>query len=131
MCRPFFFAVLLLASLAARAGEADADWQAVLALDAGPQRQTKSAAEAQTIAIEHLAKQERALRAFLAAHRGDAHAFDAKLRLVRLLPLRAAIQGRGGAAREAQQILDDLEKSATPEQRADIDFTRLSESMRA
>ena len=117
-------------SLPARASDADADWQAVLALDAGPQRAAKSTAEAQSVAVEHLAKQERAVRSFLAAHPGEAREFEAKLRLARLLPMRAAMQG-AGPSREAEKILADLEKSATPAQRTELDFTRITQSMRA
>ena len=128
--RHFIIPLLVLAlPLTARAGDAEADWQAVLALDAGPQRSAKSAAEAQTIAVEHLAKQERALRSFLAAHPGEAREFEAKLRLARLLPMRSAMQG-GAPSREAQQILAELEKSATPAQRTEIDFTRITQTMR-
>ena len=129
--RPLVIPLLLLTlSLTIRAADADTDWQAVTALDAGPQRAAKSTAEAQSLAVEHLARQERALRDFLAAHPGDAHEFEAKLRLARLLPMRAAMQG-AGPSREAEKILTELEKTATAEQRTELDFTRITQSMRA
>ena len=84
MRRQHFPAIFFVLALAAHAGDADADWQGVLALDAGPQATAKSPADAQTVVVEHLAKQERALRGFLAGHAGDARAFEAKLRILEL-----------------------------------------------
>ena len=120
----------LLLAATVLAGSADEDWQSVLALDAGPQAQARSGAEAQTALITHLAAQERALRTFVSAHPDDARLFEARLRLARLFALRADIQNDEKVRAESARMLDALEKSATPEQRADIDFTRLSQAMR-
>ncbi len=117
-------------SATAFAGTADDDWKAIAALDAGPQTQARTGTEAQTAIAAHLAAQERALRAFHAAHADDARAFDARLRLARLFSLRGEIQNDRKARAESERMLDALEKSATLEQRADLDFTRLSQAMR-
>lgn len=116
-------------TLTVQAGDADADWQAVLALDAGPQAAARTSTEAQAVILDHLAKQERALRGFMAGHAGDAREFEAKLRLARLLSVRGRIVGGKNAA-EAARLLAELEKAATPEQQTEIEFTRLAENMR-
>ena len=127
---PRIWAVSLLLAAAAFAGAADEDWQAVIALDAGPEALARSGAEAQAAIVAHLAAQERALRAFIGAHAGDAHAFEARLRLARLFAIRADVQNDSKLRSEADRMLGALEKSATPGQRADIDFARLSLAMR-
>ena len=114
----------------ALAGTADEDWQALIALDAGPQPTSQTAAAVKTAVISHLEAQERLLRGFLAQHAGDAHAFEASLRLVRLLGLRGAMRNDRKAYVEAARLLDRLEKSVTSERRADLDFARLSLTMR-
>ncbi len=122
---------LLITIPGARAADAEADWNEVIALDAGPQRKPNSPQEAQQIAIDHLARQERALRKFLADHAATEHGFDAQFRLAGLLMMQGEIQGSQAAALEAEQILSRLEKQATPEQRVDLDFARLTQRMRA
>jgi peroxiredoxin len=115
---------------AALAGSAEEDWQAIVALDAGPQTQFRSAAEAKVALIAHLGAQEKALRAFSAAYPEDGHVFEARVRLSHLLTLRGEMMGDDKARVEAARLLDELEKSASPEQRAQIDFARLSQAMR-
>ena len=127
---PRIWALSLGLIAAALAGSADEDWQAVLALDAGPQTQTRAASEAQVAVAAHLVAQERALRTFLAAHASDARVFEARLRMSRLLAIRGEIQSDEKSRAEAARMLDALEKSATPEQRAEIDYARLSQAMR-
>ncbi len=127
---PRFCALSLALTANAFAGSADEDWKAVITLDAGPQAQARTGADAQAAIIAHLAEQERALRTFIAAHVDDAHAFEARLRLARLFALRGEIQNDNKLRTASEQMLASLEKSATPEQRADIDFARLSQAMR-
>ena len=57
---------LTVTALPAWAGSADEDWQAIVALDAGPQEQPKTREAAAQMVATHLARQEKALRAFLA-----------------------------------------------------------------
>jgi peroxiredoxin len=114
----------------ALAGTADEDWQALIALDAGPRPTSQTAAGVKAAVISHLDSQERLLRGFLAQHAGDARAFEASLRLVRLLGLRGAMRNDNKAYAEAVRLLERLEKSMRPEQRADLDFARLSLAMR-
>jgi len=121
-------AVLFALGVAAWAGSADEDWLAVTALDRGPQM--RAGADARQVAGGHLDRQEKALRGFVAAHPGDQRAFEAQLRLTRLLEIRGGFQGSEKARAEAKQLLDALEKSATPEQRVEVDFARVTRLMR-
>ncbi len=114
----------------ANGATADDDWARVVALDAGPQEQLLAGADARGAAIVHLDKQERALRAFLVEHGSDAHVFEARLRLARLLQIRGAVHGTSKSVDEASRILDSLGKSATPEQRVEVDFARVTLLMR-
>lgn len=127
---PPLLAALLATSGQTRAATADEDWAQITALDAGPGAQPRNADEARSAAVAHLDRQEAALRKFLAAHADDARIFEAKLRLARLLQIRADVQGSTKAVAESAKILDALEKVATPEQRAEVDFTRVTALMR-
>jgi peroxiredoxin len=114
----------------ARAGTAEEDWQAVIALDAGPAQHPQTAEAAGNMVVIHLAKQEKALRTFLVAHPEDSHAFEAKLRLSRLLQIRADFEQSEKLRVEAANLLDSLEKTATPEQRTELDFSKVTRLMR-
>ncbi len=105
-------------------------WAQILELDRGPTRPDPRADQARNIALEHLAKQEAALRGFLDRFPKDPHSFEAGLRLARLLQIRADIDGEKALLHESVVILDGLEKSAQGPQRAEIDFVRLSMKMR-
>lgn len=107
----------------------ESDWQAIVALDAGPRQRATKPAQVPAITFEHLRQQERALHSFLSAHSADEHAFEARLRLARLLSLRAELQGKP-APPELARLLDELEKAATPTQRIEVEFTRISHAMR-
>lgn len=114
----------------ARAADAETDWKAVVALDAGPRAAPASQAEARAAAAGHLATQEKALRGFLAAHPKDGHGFEAHLRLARLLQIRAGLEKAEAPRAEARRLLDELNQSATPEQRVEVDFARITFLMR-
>jgi peroxiredoxin len=116
--------------LAARAADAETDWKTVTALDAGPRATPGSQQEARAAAAGHLAAQEKATRAFLAAHPQDAHAFEARLRLARVLQIRAGLEKTEAPRTEARRILDELNQAATPEQRVEVDFARITFQMR-
>jgi peroxiredoxin len=113
----------------ARAAAED-DWQQITALDAGPRSTGRNEGEARAAVLAHLDLQESALRKFLAHHPTDPHAFEARLRLARLLQIRGDVQGDAKSLAEAVRLLDALEKSATAGQRAEIDFARITFMMR-
>ena len=125
--RPLLFLIFVSTALA---GEVREDWARVTALDAGPGVQPQTAEEARQLSLAHLEKQERALRDYMTAHSGDENACDARLRLSRLLGLRAELKGEPAPA-EAARLLNDAQILATtPAQQVDVDFARVSERMR-
>lgn len=121
---------LVLACTSARAGTADEDWKALVALDAGPTEPPKTVAEARTVMKEHFGKQEQATREFLRKHGKDARSLEARLRLARVLQIKADMQDAKIASPEIDALIHEAEKMAKPEQRADVEFARLSYTMR-
>ena len=111
--------------------DAAADWRGIVELDAGPKTRPTSQTEARSAAVGHVAKQEKALRGFLAEHGSDEHAFEAKLRLARVLQLRAGLEENEGLRKEAKKILDDLAGTAPSDKRVEVDFARIAFQMRA
>lgn len=125
----FCAGIFVLSPIRAAAASAEADWQEIIALESGPPRAQWSTREAaRAAALAHLARQERALRAFISNHPADPHALDAKLRLAHLLSTRADLEGNEKARAESAAILDALARSpATPKERlADVEFAKLS-----
>lgn len=124
-------AITMLLAASALAGTADDDWNALIALDAGPGVQPKTEDEARDIALGHLKKQEAALRGFLSAHSGDKRAFETRLRLVRLLNMRADMTTKPSPP-EVGNLLKAAEAAATsPEEKTELDFALLTREMRA
>jgi peroxiredoxin len=109
-------------------GDADGAWQQIEAMEKNaPSGQWTTREQAQTGTIEYLGKQEQALRAFIAAYPGDAHAPDAKLRLAHLLATLADIEQDPGERRASDTVLDELERDpAMKGRRADVEFARVS-----
>ena len=130
MARIHCFIALALLAPRLLLADAAADWQAIVALDAGPRIQARSEEELAGAVREHLRKQETALRAFLAQHPGDPRTFEARVRLARLLRSRGEMEHSEPARAESKRILDELEKTATRDQRAEIDFIRITSFMR-
>ncbi len=126
----FRFILPLVVSSLLYAATADEDWAALVALDAGPQRRPTSPGEVATIALEHLAKQEDGVRAFIRRYPKDTRLFEAKLRLARTLQLKADVQDTRIVSPEVEALISEAEKTATPEQRADARFARVSYMMR-
>lgn len=122
---------LLCAVPIARGGTVDEDWKALVSLDAGPAGEPKTQEEARERALGHLGKQVRALRDFLAAHAADERAFEARLRLSRALQIRADFTGEERLRAEAKKLLDEMDRTAAPAQRAEVDFAKIAALMRA
>jgi hypothetical protein len=112
------------------AAGADQDWEAIIALDAGPQEQPKDPDAAARMVLAHLARQEKALRSFGAEHPQDPRFFESRLRLARLLQIRADFEQSDKPRAESRQLLDGLEKVATPEQRPELEFAKIARLMR-
>jgi len=107
------------------------DWQAVLALEAGPQQQTeiRTREQARTVTLAHLAKQETSLRNFLRDHPQSPHTVDAQLRLARLLSTRSDLAENPAYFDAALRVLADALASAPEERRADLAFARIALGM--
>jgi len=133
-----FLLVLLLMPLAAISqtsgpgpSSAQADWEAVLVLEAGPQQaEIHSREEARTVTLAHLAKQETALRDFLRKNPQSDHVVDAQLRLARLFATRSDLTGKTAEFNYALHFLTEARKTAPPDRQADLDFAKVALIMR-
>lgn len=129
MVRPIL-ACLALFCAEVLAGDAREDWARVTALDSGPGETPKNSADAAKLILSHVDRQEQALRAFLATHPADVNMFEARLRLARLLDLRAGLKEEPEPI-EAANLLKAAERDAiTPARRTELDFALLSHRMR-
>lgn len=124
------FLALVMTTAAVRAGDVETDWNAITALDAGPQEQPQTADAARAILLAHLAKQERTLRGFVTAYPKDARAFEAQLRLARLLQIRGDLEESDKLRAESRRLLEELEKTASSAQRVELDFSKIAALMR-
>ena len=111
------------------AGTPAEDWAGITKLDAGPSEIPKNEQEAKSIAVAHNKLQEKRLRAFIEGNATSAHFFEAKLRLARTLSIHSRLLGEAEPA-EVARILEELDPIAKGAQRAELDFARLSRSMR-
>jgi peroxiredoxin len=125
------FAVAAMCAVSALAASPDESWRVIVALDAGPKETPKNAAEGRKIAAEHFEKQETALRAFLKQFPGETRRVEARLRLARVLQLQADVQDQKIASPEVEMLIGEAEKMAKPEHRADVEFARISYTMRS
>ena len=125
-----FVCALFLCTASLVAGDARDEWTAITALDMGPGVVPKTAAEACAISLAHTEKQEKALRAFLAEHSADVNAFEAMLRLARVLDLRAEMKSEPQAA-EVMTILEKAgQLTTTVARQTEFEFALLSRRMR-
>ena len=123
-------ALLVFITCSLFAADADEDWQRLMALDAGPATKPNSAEEARTLSLAHLDAQEKALRTFMQTHSADPRTFQARLRLTRLLALRADLKGEPEPPEVEKLFADAEERIKTARDRADLDFARLNRTLR-
>ena len=104
------------------------DWRYILSLDAGPKKKPASRDEAALLARNHLLLQRKAIEQFLARYPGDPQAFEAKLKLARILAAEGKIANNQSEVDEALRLLGELEKTpGVPRERlADAGFARAS-----
>jgi hypothetical protein len=107
------------------------DWRYILSLDAGPKKKPATRDGAVLLARNHLFIQRKAVEQFLARYPNDPHAFDAKLKLARILAAEGKMASDQGKVDEALRLLGELEKApGVPRERlADAGFARASLSM--
>jgi len=113
----------------AAAAGVEEDWQAVLALEAGPQTEIRTREQARTVTLAHLAKQENSLRNFLRDHPQSPYTVDAQLRLAKLLSTRSDLAENPAYFDAALRLLADAFASAPEERRADLQFARIALGM--
>ena len=109
---------------------ADADWKALLAMDAGPREPASSRDQARTTALAFLTRQESALRQFVRNHPQDPRAIDAQLRLAHLLAMKGDFSESPALYAAAIKLLDGMTASVPANRRADVAFAKISLSMR-
>ena len=122
-----FFAPLLLAAGLALAAPDD-DWNAIVAMDAGPGAKPKNLQEARALAKVHLDQQEKLVSEFLEKNPTDLRSHEARMRLASLLAASGKMDGKQSQVDEAMRLLQMLEreKSAPAAVRAESGFRRVS-----
>jgi hypothetical protein len=122
-----FLAVLLLATGLAMASP-DSDWQAIVAMDAGPGAKPKTLEEARSLAKAHLERHRRLLAGFLATHPQDPRVPEARMRTASLLAATGKMENRQSQVDEAMRLLQSIERdTAAPRDiRAEAGFRRVS-----
>ncbi len=118
---------ILLISPRLNAGVAE-EWAYILSLDSGPKKKPTTHDEVALLAKNHLLLQRKALEGFLAKYPKDARAFDAKLKLARILAAEGKIANDQREVNDALVLLGELEKTPEiPRERlADVGFARAS-----
>ena len=106
----------------------DDDWNAILAMDAGPTKKPASTAEARTLGKAHFAKHQALIEDFLKKNPADSRGFDARLRLASILAATGKMEKKQSLVDDAMRMLQTLEKdkSAPLDKRADAGFRRVS-----
>jgi len=107
------------------------DWRYIISLDAGPKKTPATRDEAALLARNHLLIQRKAIEQFLVRYPRDPRAFDAKLKLARVLAADGKIANDQSEVDDALRMLGELETtSGVPRERlADVGFARASLSM--
>jgi len=124
------FLICLLIPLRLSAG-VEEDWRYIVSLDAGPKRKPATRDEAALLARKHFLVHRKAIEQFLLRYPSDLRAFDAKLRLARILAAEGKMAKDQSEVDDALELLGELEKSpgVPREKLADAGFARASLSM--
>lgn len=122
----FFVPLLLAAGLAL--ATPDDDWNAVVAMDAGPGAKPKNLQEARALAKAHLDQQEKLVSEFLEKNPTDPRSHEARMRLASLLAASGKMDAKQSQVDEAMRLLQMLErdKTAPAAVRAESGFRRVS-----
>jgi hypothetical protein len=118
------------------AAEVETLWKEIAALDAGPGQPPNDTSAARQHFFQHVLKQEEACRKFLVAlgePSKDPRRFEARLRLARALALHGEL-GEGAdsanALAAAERLFDFLLANGNQDQRAEVNFSRITQWMR-
>ncbi len=117
----FAFSVTLFAS-------SDGDWNAIVALDAGPEAKPKNVVEARQFGKAHFAKHRGLIEEFIKKNPTDPRIFDARMRLAGILAATGKMEKKQNLVDDAMRMLQGLEKdkSFPLNKRADAGFRRVS-----
>jgi hypothetical protein len=107
------------------------EWAYIISLDSGPKAKPTTRDEAALVARNHLLLQRKAIEQFLLRYPGDPRAFDARLKIARILAAEGKMANNPGQVDQALKILADLEKSSGVgrEKLAEAGFARASLAM--
>jgi hypothetical protein len=113
---------------AAAFASADTDWQALVAMDAGPKAKPKTVEEARAAGRAHIAAQLALAKGFLEKHPADPRVAEARIRVASLEAALGMADGRPTAVEGAMRSLLAIErdKSVPAAQRAEAGFRRVS-----
>lgn len=119
---------LLLAVAGFALASPDEDWNAIVALDAGPGSKPKNLEEARALAKQHLHQQQTLVSDFLEKNPTDPRSHEARMRLASLLAAIGKMDSRQSQVDESMRLLQALEKDplAPREVRAEAGFRRVS-----
>ena len=118
--RQAFFLLLAVAGFAI--ATPDEDWNAVVALDAGPGAKPKNLQEARALAKSHLQQQEKLVSEFLEKNPSDLRSHEARMRLASLLAAIGKMDSRQSQVDESMRLLQalDADPAWTANQTLDI-----------
>ena len=102
--------LILLIPSRVSAGVAE-DWRYIVSLDAGPRKKPTTRDQAALLARNHLLIQRKAIEQFLGRYPSDPHAFDAKLRLARILAAEGKMANDQSKVDDALRLFGELEKT--------------------
>jgi hypothetical protein len=119
-----------------QAADAETLWKEIAALDAGPGQPPADTTAARQHFFQHVLRQEETCRKFLVAlgePSKDPRLFEARLRLARALALHGEL-GEGddstNALAAAERLFDFLLVNGNQDQRAEVNFSRITQWMR-
>ena len=121
-------ALLLILATGLAVASPDDEWNAILAMDAGPGAKPKNLEEARSLAQAHLGQQQKLVSDFLEKNPADPRSHEARMRLASLLAARGKMNGKQSQVDDAMRLLQGLEKekSAPAQVRAEAGFRRVS-----
>lgn len=122
------FGLLLILAAGAAFATPNDEWDAIVAMDAGPGSKPKNLEEARVLAKAHLGQQQKSVSAFLEKNSGDPRSHEARMRLASLLAAAGKMDGKQSQVDEAMRLLLALEreKAAPAQVRAEAGFRRVS-----
>lgn len=107
---------------------ADALWNQIVAMDAGPAQTPKNREQAARQVRDHLVAHQALVERFISEYPKDPRQFEARLRQAALISSRATLENDRHALERAYRLLSDLERvrGLTKQQASNASFQRIS-----